>query len=635
MNYRKRHSSMTTLGTHRDRGFAIVAVTMLLATAVVLTAAMTIETSRKVQMVRNTESIVNAKLLARSGLERGIAEVAANMSDYSGTPMTEVSSRRVYLVDTPVRSNNRIELVSIGVADGVAQQMSAIIAIESTVSGVFDKAIYAGNVPPDPEDQDNLPGENLAYSLDFGGEDDEGDLVTGDVYSGGDLDVDADATVSPAIEETFTDTNGNGVYDRGDYVTLDINLNGVFDPDLSEPFVDANGNGVYDDGEDFDDMNGNGQFDPREDFADYDNDGVFDLAEPFDDANDNGRYDYGIEAVGDVDYPNEPEAEGGDEQLLPPDIFTMDYETTADVDVASRFAGVDSGTLPQDNAAHIFIKNPRDGRDDIVDQVFDLNGQAVNPDDYFLEDPYEHVNTGRPDSGDNATRISLSGGPAGKEEDGNQIVFFIDGNLWLHNRHTYSFKIQDAEVKGCNVAFVVRGNIILSDNLYYRNINKDQVAFIAVRREDDPKGEISGNIYIGDEDFGTIAHLEALLYAENNFYDNNLDEEGSQHFDIYGTMLAGNQVRINRDYTIPGHYEWRRIRGRWQKVWVEEEERHSAMEVIFDDRYADGANGRERLVPGLPMGTRQDGTANLRVAATQHLGRADVPEEYYQLYGGQ
>jgi len=635
MNYRKYHSSMTTLGTHRDRGFAIVAVTMLLATAVVLTAAMTIETSRKVQMVRNTESIVNAKLLARSGLERGIAEVAANMSDYSGTPMTEVSSRRVYLVDTPVRSNNRIELVSIGVADGVAQQMSAIIAIESTVSGVFDKAIYAGNVPPDPEDQDNLPGENLAYSLDFGGEDDEGDLVTGDVYSGGDLDVDADATVSPAIEETFTDTNGNGVYDRGDYVTLDINLNGVFDPDLSEPFVDANGNGVYDDGEDFDDMNGNGQFDPREDFADYDNDGVFDLAEPFDDANDNGRYDYGIEAVGDVDYPNEPEAEGGDEQLLPPDIFTMDYETTADVDVASRFAGVDSGTLPQDNAAHIFIKNPRDGRDDIVDQVFDLNGQAVNPDDYFLEDPYEHVNTGRPDSGDNATRISLSGGPAGKEEDGNQIVFFIDGNLWLHNRHTYSFKIQDAEVKGCNVAFVVRGNIILSDNLYYRNINKDQVAFIAVRREDDPKGEISGNIYIGDEDFGTIAHLEALLYAENNFYDNNLDEEGSQHFDIYGTMLAGNQVRINRDYTIPGHYEWRRIRGTWQKVWVEEEERHSAMEVIFDDRYADGANGRERLVPGLPMGTRQDGTANLRVAATQHLGRADVPEEYYQLYGGQ
>jgi len=530
-------SSMTSLGTHRDRGFAIVAVTLLLATAVVLTAAMTIETSRKMEMVRLTESDINARLLARSGIERGIVEVAASMSGYNGTPMTEVSSRRVYLVDAPIRTNDRVELISIGVADGIAQQMNAIVAIESGVSGVFDKAIYAGNVPPDPEDQDNPPPENLDYLLDFGGEGDEADQIAGDIYSGGGVEADGDAVISPAIEETFTDTNGNGLYDRGDFLDIDINGNGVFDADVSETFVDANGNGVYDDGEDFDDMNGNSVYDEHEEFTDYDHDNVFDLPEPFDDANGNGRYDYGIEATGDVDYADVPEAGGGDEQLAPPDLQAADYENSADINVATRFAGIDSGILPENDAAHIFVKNPDDGRDYIVDQVFELDGQAINPDDYFLEDPYEPVSVGDQQSSDNATQISISGESQGDEE-GNNKVYFIDGNLYLHNQHLYSFQLDYPTSDGIHATFVVRGNIVLSDNFYYRNMNNDQVAFIAMRREDDPKGEISGNVYIGDEEFGTVAELSGLLYAENNFYDNNLDEEGSQHFEIYG---AANQ----------------------------------------------------------------------------------------------
>ncbi|MCD6288540.1 MAG: hypothetical protein J7M12_05440 [Candidatus Hydrogenedentes bacterium] len=616
-----------------DRGFAIVAVTILMAGAIVLIAATTLETSRNLNMVRQTEDEVYAKLLARSGIERAIVEITSNLSGYNGTPMQEVENRRVYLVAPPERLNNQIRLVSTGVANGVAQQMSVTIALETGVSGVFDKAIYAGNVPPDPSDKDNPPPENLNYILKFGGSGDDADQVFGDVYSGNDVEIDDDATINPASEESFTDVNGNGLYDRGDYLSLDINGNGQFDPGVSETFEDANGNGVFDEGETFNDMNGNGVYDAAEEFIDYDSDNVFDQPEPFDDANGNGRYDYGLEAAGDVTYPGEPDAKGGDAPLDPPDIFSMDYAHTADINVSDRFGGIDSGVLPEDDAAHIFVKNPRDGRENIVDQVFMLDGKPINPDDYFLEDPYEHVNTGSQDSSDNATRISLSGGPAGKEEDGNYKTYFIDGNLYLHNLHTYSFKIQDAENKGVGVTFVVRGNIILSDNFYYRNINKDQVAFVAIRREDDPKGEISGNIYIGDENFGTIAHLQSLLYAENNFYDNNLDEEGSAHFDIYGTMTAGNQIRINRDYVIPGHYEWRRIRGRWQRVWVDEEARHSAMEVVFDDRYVDGPNGRERITPGLPSGPRQDTTVSPRVAATQYAGRVDVPSEYYQMYG--
>jgi len=618
---------------NRDRGLAIVMVVTLMAVALVLAAAVTVETSNKLAMVRYTQSDINATLLARSGLEFGLVELTSNLGGYNGTPITEMAPRRVYLVDVPIRTNNQIELVSTGVADGVARQMHITVGLDSGVSGVFDKAVYAGNIPPDPEDQDNLPSENLTYSLDFAGVGEQADLVTGDVYSGNDVNVEEDALVAPPIEETFTDTNGNGLYDRGDYLSLDINGNGVFDTDVSEAYVDENGNGVYDEGEEFDDLNENGQYDEHEEFVDYDHDAVFDQPEPFSDSNGNGRFDYGIEAVGDLDYGNEPEAAGGDSVLLPPDLLASDYPVSADVKVAQRFAGISSGTLPEDNAAHIFIKNPRDGRQDIVDTVFELNGQAVNPDDFFLEDPYERVNLGSKTSSENSTRISLSGGPGGDEEDGNLKVYFVDGNLWLHNRHTYSFKIQDAENVGIRVTFVVRGNIVLSDNFYYRNINKDQVAFIAVRREDDPKGAISGNIYIGDADFGTIAHLESLLYAENNFYDNNLDEEGSQHFDIYGNMTAGNQVRINRDYTIPGHWEWRRIQGEWVKIWVEREERHSAMAVIFDERYVDGANGRERLAPGLPPGPRRDFVLSFRLASTQHMGRVDVPDEYYELYG--
>jgi len=620
------------LDHERDRGFAIVVVVALLAVAFVLAAAVTLETSRKLAMVRMTESEVNATLLARSGLERGLVELASDLAGYGGIPITEVSPRHVYLIDPPLRSNNHIELVSTGVANGIARQIRMTVGLDAGISGVFDKAVYAGNIPPDPADRSNPPAENLTYSLEFAGVGEQGDIITGDVYSGNDVSVEQDAIIAPAVEETYTDENGNGFYDRGDYLSLDINGNGMFDPDASEAFVDANGNGLYDEGEQFDDVNENGQYDSQERFIDFDHDGVFDLPEPFNDTNGNGRFEYGIEAVGDVDYPGEPAAGGGDPMLMPPNLVGAGYADTADVNVSARFAGISSGTLPESDAAHIFVKNPHDGRDYAVNRRFELNGQLIDPDDYFLEDPYEPIHIGDQQSSANPTLISISSESAGHEE-GNNKVYFVDGNLYLHNRHLYTFQLDYPNSDGIRLTIVARGNIILSDNFFYRNMNKDQVAFIAMRREDDPKGEISGNLYIGDEEFGTVAFLNALLYAENNFYDNNLDEEGSKHFDIYGNMTAGNQVRINRDYVIPGHYEWRRVNGEWMKVWITEEERHSSMRVIFDPRYIDGPNGRERLAPGLPPGPRRDFSMSIRVASTQHIGRVDVPDEYYALYG--
>ncbi len=135
--------------------------------------------------------------------------------------------------------------------------------------------------------------------------------------------------------EPFIDLNGNGVWDRGDYLN-DRNGNGILDSDrrptvqtpsaepfvdgdsiIGEPFVDLNYNGVYEPRIDvffFDadparnqDLNYNGIYDgpnspwtPGVPFLDRDGDGlydypnnVYDPGEPFTDVNGNGKYDYG------------------------------------------------------------------------------------------------------------------------------------------------------------------------------------------------------------------------------------------------------------------------------------------------------------------------------------------------------
>ncbi len=97
-------------------------------------------------------------------------------------------------------------------------------------------------------------------------------------------------------EETFFDSNANGVYDQGeDWI------------DIGEPFIDANDNGIWDDAEPYVDGDGDGRFTPPEPFADanenclydpgdesftdLDGDGVYDYGDSFTDVNNNGRWD--------------------------------------------------------------------------------------------------------------------------------------------------------------------------------------------------------------------------------------------------------------------------------------------------------------------------------------------------------
>ena len=282
-------------------------------------------------------------------------------------------------------------------------------------------------------------------------------------------------------------------------------------------------------------------------------------------------------------------AETGTTQGLP-DISGMKYESTSDIHVADEFstgsptyvsnsAGGKAWQLPESNPAHIFRKNPSDRTSET---------SATTKDDYFLEDPYEKVRGDSASDGSDAYLISLSGVSGEPGANSNEKVFFIDGNLWIHNYQTMSMRFTGGDANGLQVTFVVKGNIYISDNLFYSNSSKDGVAFIAMK---DSSVADSGNIYFGDPKFGTLEKMYAFLYAENNFLDVNLSATGSARVELYGNMTAGNQVSIQRDYSTT-------VKG---KTVIQ----HSKLKVDFDERIADGTLS----MPGLPRSTAGEGDA--------------------------
>ncbi len=258
-----------------------------------------------------------------------------------------------------------------------------------------------------------------------------------------------------------------------------------------------------------------------------------------------------------------------------PDLAGMDYPATADIKVAQNFATAtyendDAGglawQLPEDDPAHIFRRNPSDRL---------LETLATAKEDYFLEDPYEPVGIDPDQDGSDPYSISLSGVSGEPGPDSNRKVFFIDGNLWLHNYRSYSFEFSHQESSGVQVTFVVQGNIYFSDNLFYENAVKDGVAFIAIR---DANVADSGNIYWGDPEFGTLKSMSAFMYAEDDFYDYNLGASGSTSIHLFGNMTAGDQLIIERDYMVSLNPH------------------HTKLTVDFDERIANG----ELDMPGIP-----------------------------------
>jgi len=260
-----------------------------------------------------------------------------------------------------------------------------------------------------------------------------------------------------------------------------------------------------------------------------------------------------------------------------PDIAGMNYESNHDVNVAAAFAsqgvwksnslGGSAFQLPETEPAHIFRKNP-DNR------LTEINGTPR--DDFFLEDPYMPVTDFTAYNGKEGHTITLSGAPKRPGADGNGLVYFIDGDLWVHNRTFLRLRFLTQDSSGTRVTFIVKGNIHFSDDVLLQDPKKDAVAFIAIK---DAEQADTGNIYFGDPRYGTLERMYGYMYAENDFHDVNLDATDSQVVEIFGNMTAGNHVAIQRDYL-----------GKGGKV------SHSKLAVHFDDRLSK----KNVTLPGIP-----------------------------------
>jgi len=370
----------------------------------------------------------------------------------------------------------------------------------SGVHPVFNHAIFAGDESDDP-----------TYVMHFGGEGDQGDSISGDVYSGEDLTIEGDADVDGNLQAEGDITGGTG-----DQMTLPI-------PDLAA--------------------------------MDYPNNNDVNVSEAFD-------------------------AEG----------YWTEFDYTR-----SWYGGNYGGDLvPESNPAHIFMKNPTQRNPE---------NNSTPGDDYYLEDYY----AGYP--GTHNTPVSLS-------PDGNDQVYFIQGNFWINGHPTFDYVFTSPDV---HITIVVEGNVYLCDDWFFSDPQTSGLAIIAIKAGDDPDGQHSGNIYVGDPMFGTIAMMNGFLYAENTFYDNNLDEDGSYEFTINGIMSAGDHVSINRDYEGDGYYEWQRIGGRWRRVWVPGGTAHSRMNVQLDTRIFTG----DLQLPGLPQ--QSPGGDTITVIAWREV-QPDIPQ---------
>ncbi len=445
----------------RSGGALLIAIIATIVLAGMTTAMLSLSTASQKEGLAAADR-VRALYVAEAGMSRSIAELEA------GVPKNAVGS-----ADNPVafggggfwgtsvdNGDNTRTITSFGTADGVTRGIRCLMVAQ--ISPIYGNALFAGNSSGDP-----------TYTLGFGGCGSQADMIKGPVYSGNDIDVACDATITGAVRATGTITGTPGTQN------------------ISQPV---------------------------------------------------------------------------------PDIPGMSYATNHDYDVAGEFASSavwgsapssgDAYQLPEDHPCHIFRKNPDDR----------ASATSGTPkDDYFLEDPYEATNGSSLIDPSGGALVTLSGSGGKPGPDGSDKVYYIDGNLWVHSNPMYSFTLHNSAPDGARLTIVVSGNIYVSDNIFYDDPGTSGLALIAIKDSKEPD---SGNIYFGDPKYGTLEHMSAFMYAENDFYDNNLSASGSARVTVHGNMTAGNQVNINRDYNG----------------------QHSKLAVDFDQRIMNGT----LALPGLP-----------------------------------
>jgi hypothetical protein len=330
---------------------------------------------------------------------------------------------------------------------------------------------------------------------------------------------------------------------------------------------------------------GDGVYRPAEPYTDQN--GIYDPGEQFFDDR-NSLYDYGTQVTGQASGmpapgPGQRAVTGGDPVVSPPDLPRMYYNVPKtgtppsdalprwghDVAVQASHYGNERCITDPNDPRHIFVRNPPTsgsvtsrgktiyGRQ--YSPIYDNQGRRI--DDYFLEDPVDPTYNRIPgeeyaiaQNDDNRTHTMM----INVTDSGNDKVYYVDGNLYIHHPRVYAMRFRNP---GTRITIVARGNIIISDEFYYNasydpNLQysemdstvvrdpKDMLCLIALRNPNCPTN--SGNILIGDKQFGTGGSIHAMLYAENDFIDNNINTVGQQFISVYGNMSAGNQIRLNR-----------------------------------------------------------------------------------------
>jgi hypothetical protein len=296
------------------------------------------------------------------------------------------------------------------------------------------------------------------------------------------------------------------------------------------------------------------------------------------------------------------------EEPPPIDITAMNYAVNNTNNVAQIFqdAGVTTGHLPNGNPLRdIFVKNPSSMSSECSDTVGD---------DYFIEPSTGGVGGGT--QKDATTPVHL----------GNNRVYYVDGDVWVHNTATYGFLVDG------KVTIVTTGDIHICDNIKYKDANS-LLGLVALGKYDSSGERVSGgNIFFGDPRYGTMYTTSAMMFAANNFYYNTdaisrAAAEPTTGFTVNGCFAAMNKVQIDRDWydqtttttttkngktkttttteARAAHYD--STAGRWidaktGTVLTSTETgtmRHYQMIVNYDDRVRSTAT----QPPGLPRGT--------------------------------
>ena len=287
-------------------------------------------------------------------------------------------------------------------------------------------------------------------------------------------------------------------------------------------------------------------------------------------------------------YPNSPKPD-------PVDLKEMDYAHNNTHNVAQIFqeAGVASGYLPAGNELHdIFVKNPSDRKTEC---------DSTSGGDFFLEP--KNV-TGGGTQFDATTPVHL----------GNDRVYYVDGDVWVHSHATYGFTIDG------KVTIVAAGNIHICDNIKYKDADS-VLGLVALGKYDDSGNLISGgNIYFGDPRYGTMYCVSAMMFAGHDFLFNTdpisrKSAEPTTGFTITGCFAAMNEVLVERDWYTkvsgmtstlkPAYYNT--ATGQWLDAETKtiltstqiNTRKHYQMIINYDDR----VRSPQTQPPLLPRGT--------------------------------